>query len=196
MSYPFFGNVDDRNPTPHQLAVSAAVVMGLVNMLTLFSLGLFRVQNPFVVCLFLSPITVTVAAYLVFIYGLQTFIYRKIKVIYKSIHHFRTPKTAKEAPIDINRHILDEVQQEVVKWAAEKSVEIESLKRLEQFRRDFMGNISHELKTPIFNIQGYIYTLLDGGLEDENVNMLYLQRAADNTERLNNIVQDLITIRS
>lgn len=72
--------------------------------------------------------------------------------------------------------------------------EIKKLKEMERFRKDFLGNVSHELKTPIFNIQGYILTLLDGGMEDENVNRLYLKRAEKSINRLNNIVEDLDSI--
>ncbi|MEO1438596.1 MAG: ATP-binding protein, partial [Bacteroidota bacterium] len=69
--------------------------------------------------------------------------------------------------------------------------EIEDLKKLEAYRRDFIGNISHELKTPLFNIQGYLDTLMEGGLEDPSINRMYLQRAATNVNRLSNIVEDL-----
>jgi two-component system phosphate regulon sensor histidine kinase PhoR len=72
--------------------------------------------------------------------------------------------------------------------------EIEQLKKLEAYRREFVGNVSHELKTPIFNIQGYILTLLDGGLEDDNINVDYLTRASKSVERMISIVEDLDTI--
>jgi two-component system phosphate regulon sensor histidine kinase PhoR len=62
---------------------------------------------------------------------------------------------------------------------------------MEEYRREFIGNVSHELKTPIFNIQGYLHTLLDGGLDDPNINYKYLLQAANNTERMANIVADL-----
>ncbi len=73
----------------------------------------------------------------------------------------------------------------------EKSKEIEQLKQLEQYRRDFFGNVSHELKTPLFTIQGYVLTLLDGGLDDPSVNREYLKRAEKSIERLIRIVEDL-----
>ena len=69
--------------------------------------------------------------------------------------------------------------------------EISSLKRLEKYRRTFIGNVSHELKTPIFSIQGYIHTLLDGGLEDQKINRKFLKKAANNVDRLQTIVEDL-----
>ncbi|MCF8227201.1 MAG: sensor histidine kinase [Bacteroidales bacterium] len=72
--------------------------------------------------------------------------------------------------------------------------EIKKLREMEKYRRDFLGNVSHELKTPIFNIQGYILTLLDGGIEDEKVNKLYLQRAEKSVNRMVSIVDDLVSI--
>jgi len=91
----------------------------------------------------------------------------------------------------MDRHIIDEVEEEVAIWAKERDKEIENLKKLEAYRRDFLGNVSHELKTPIFNVQGYIETLIESKLEDENINLPYLKRAARNVERLSTIAQDL-----
>jgi two-component system, OmpR family, phosphate regulon sensor histidine kinase PhoR len=75
-----------------------------------------------------------------------------------------------------------------------KDMEIQELKRNEKFRREFIGNISHELKTPVFNIEGYVHSLIDGGIDDDKVNMNYLKKAAVNLDRLNNILRDLDTI--
>ncbi len=72
--------------------------------------------------------------------------------------------------------------------------ELEKLNTLEQYRREYIGNVSHELKTPIFNIQGYIASLLDGGLEDKKVNRIFLEKADKNVDRMINIVMDLQTI--
>jgi len=79
-------------------------------------------------------------------------------------------------------------------WAAEFKSELDELKSREKFRREFIGNVSHELKTPIFNIQGYILTLLDGGLEDETINRQYLKRASKSVDRLIDLIQDMDTL--
>jgi len=89
---------------------------------------------------------------------------------------------------------LTELEQEVKKWSVERKEEIEQLEKLENYRKDFLGNVSHELKTPIFNIQGYISTLLDGGLEDKTINRDYLKRAEKSVDRMIAIVEDLQTI--
>ncbi len=72
-----------------------------------------------------------------------------------------------------------------------KQQEIKALKRAAKYRREFLGNVSHELKTPIFNIQGYVHTLMDGALYDDNVNKKYLQRTSKSIDRLIAIIDDL-----
>ena len=75
-----------------------------------------------------------------------------------------------------------------------KTQEIKHLKQMEKYRKEFLGDVSHELKTPIFNIQGYILTLLDGGLDDPNINLLYLKRTEKSIDRMITIIDDLLTI--
>ena len=72
--------------------------------------------------------------------------------------------------------------------------QIEELKKLEAYRREFLGNVSHELKTPLFNIQGYLLTLLDGGMNDPGILKDYLQRSEKNIDRMIAIIGDLETI--
>ena len=79
---------------------------------------------------------------------------------------------------------LDAVSKDVLKWVEKNRKEVNALKELESYRTDFLGNVSHELKTPIQSIQGYIHTLLDGALEDEKVNQLFLTKASNSTKRL------------
>ena len=89
---------------------------------------------------------------------------------------------------------LETVNQDVISWAENKQEEIQLLRDQEEYRRDFLGNVSHELKTPIFNIQGYVHTLLDGGLEDEEINRKFLIRADKSVERMISVVEDLDVI--
>lgn len=76
----------------------------------------------------------------------------------------------------------------------DRQTEINLLKANEKYRKEFLGNVSHELKTPIFNIQGYVYTLLEGGIDDKDINIRYLKKAKKNIKRLITIVEDLLTI--
>lgn len=117
----------------------------------------------------------------------KLYIHSKISVIYKNIY---THKGVKRF-VDVD---IDSVEKEVEDWAIQKENEILQMKASETYRREFIGNVSHELKTPIFNIQGYILTLLDGGLYDEEVNMKYLKRTSKSVDRMINIVDDLEVI--
>jgi two-component system phosphate regulon sensor histidine kinase PhoR len=83
------------------------------------------------------------------------------------------------------------METQVKDWVTDKSKEIEDLKKLEQFRKEFLANLSHELKTPIFNIQGYVHTLLDGAMDEPEVMKHFLERTAKSIDRLNNLVDDL-----
>ncbi len=89
---------------------------------------------------------------------------------------------------------VENISEELNAWADDNDKEISRLKDAEKFRKQYLGNVAHELKTPIFNIQGYISTLLDGGLEDELVNRKYLERANKSIDRMINIICDLDTI--
>lgn len=134
------------------------------------------------------------AAFFLIQFAVNKFILEKIRPIYKIIDY--VPQKGKEAKLKIKPGIveLSEVEQDVEKWAQNQLQEIERLKDLERYRKDFVGNVSHELKTPIFNIQGYILTLLEGGLEDPNINKLYLNRAEKSIDRMISIVEDLESI--
>jgi two-component system phosphate regulon sensor histidine kinase PhoR len=117
----------------------------------------------------------------------KLYIHSKISVIYKNIYKHKGVTRFVEVDID-------SVEKEVENWAIQKENEILQMKASETYRREFIGNVSHELKTPIFNIQGYILTLLDGGLYDEEVNMKYLKRTSKSVDRMINIVDDLEVI--
>ncbi|HMQ76833.1 MAG TPA: ATP-binding protein [Flavobacteriales bacterium] len=130
------------------------------------------------------------ASYPLLNYGLDRFIQGRIRGIYKTVQGLRGPS---EAPVSVGpgEDVLGRVEGEVAEWASARRSEITELKEREKFRREFIGNLAHELKTPIFNIQGYILTLLEGGLEDEKVNRDFLTRASHGVDRLIKIVEDL-----
>lgn len=124
---------------------------------------------------------------------LNNFIFEKIQPIYKTIHDFTV--TQKEIKKSLEQgDLISQINKDVEDWADKKTREIKKLKQLEKYRKDFVGNVSHELKTPIFNIQGYILTLLDGGLEDSSINRLYLERTEKSINRMISIVEDLESI--
>lgn len=87
--------------------------------------------------------------------------------------------------------VIGIAEQEAKEWAEERRTEIVQLKEQDKFRREFLGNLAHELKTPVFSIQGYVLTLLEGGLEDDKVNRVFLERASKAIDRMTNILEDL-----
>ena len=183
-----------KNITPKQIAFYSAFVISLASLL-LLSAGIllsFISTEWYIAIIF--GIASFFFSYFLIIFILKRFIYRKIKLIYKNIHDFKLHSKDKLRAIDLDKDVLEEVEQEVVEWADSQKKEIESLKMLEEYRRNFLGNISHELKTPIFSIQGYVHTLLDGGLYDKDINKNYLRKAAKNVSRLLTIVEDLESI--
>jgi two-component system phosphate regulon sensor histidine kinase PhoR len=113
------------------------------------------------------------------------FIYNKIKLIYKNINDL------KSKPGDLKNVDLRKVNKDVDKWDTKTEQEIQKLMIRESYRRQFVGNVAHELKTPIFNIQGYIDTLLDGAIDDKEINRKFLERANKSVGRMIHIVQDL-----
>ena len=125
-------------------------------------------------------------------YFINSFIKSKVKPIYKTIHHFK-PSGTGNMPHN-EKDPFSEVNKEVANWMQGKTREIQQLKQMEKYRKEFLGNVSHELKTPIFNIQGYILTLLDGGIDDKEINMLYLNRTEKSIDRMISIIEDLESI--
>ncbi|MDR0728973.1 MAG: sensor histidine kinase [Prevotellaceae bacterium] len=124
---------------------------------------------------------------------LKDYITKKIVPIYKTIYNMSAVR--KKLQVNLRAgDIVERVNKEVAHWAEEKTKEISRLSAMEQFRKEFLGNVSHELKTPIFAIQGQILTLLDGGLEDPSINRKYLESCERNIERLINLIDELETI--
>lgn len=123
---------------------------------------------------------------------MERFIFRKIKLIYKFI--YQTKATKREETYYkyiLPRKSIDEVRIDVENWAEQRQEEIELLKKNEAYRKEFLQNLSHEFKTPIFAIQGYVDTLLEGALTNPEVNIKFLKNASKNVDRLVAMVNDL-----
>lgn len=125
---------------------------------------------------------------------LNRYINDKIKPIYKTIREVPVSGKKNKLIETISTTNIADVQKEVEEWAKNQTQEITRLKDLERYRKEFVGNVSHELKTPIFNIQGYVLTLLEGGIDDPKINKLYLQRTEKSIDRMISIVADLESI--
>lgn len=135
-----------------------------------------------------SALAVFVGSWAITYLVVDRYVKERVDLIHRTMHEARGGRPALG---NKNGHDLSAVDIEVSKWAEEKRSEISELRERERFRREFIGNLAHELRTPIFSIQGYILTLLEGGLEDPKVNRSFLQRASIGAERMIRIVEDL-----
>lgn len=180
-----------KNISPRQLSFLTALLLATPIGLLVFAL----VKNWWWGVV--SFLCVLLGSYLLISAMLELFIYRKIKLIYKFI--YQTKATHKEEmyyKYILPKKSIDEVREDVEKWAENRDEEIELLKKNEQFRREFLQNLSHEFKTPVFAIQGYVDTLLQGALANPAVNEKFLKKTAKNVERLTNLLVDLDQISS
>ena len=185
----------NRNLSPNAwMLINSGAIVIVLSML--YTGSAFALQGKiFWIPLLITDVGVFLLSYFIYRYILEKFIYAKIKLIYKTIHTLKSKINLRDRDLTLDKDIIRKVNEEVEEWAEDRKQEIEELKKLEVYRREFLGNVSHELKTPLFNIQGYILTLLEGGgLEDASINREYLQRTGKNIDRMISIVEDLEVI--
>ncbi|MGE0078454.1 MAG: sensor histidine kinase [Bacteroidales bacterium] len=177
---------------PKNISVMIAAVTGiLIGAITIIFYG-FNTER----LILLSVASALTGFTLIFIVSnllVNYFLAKKINPLYKTLYQIDISTSQLSSKIDEGK-ILEKINTDVATWANKKAQEIDRLKEMERYRKEFLGNVSHELKTPIFNIQGYVLTLLDGGLEDETINRKYLERTEKSINRLIGIVEDLETI--
>jgi two-component system phosphate regulon sensor histidine kinase PhoR len=175
-----------KNLTPQQIALfNASIISVLVGLA-------FLILHQFWWVSIVSLVVTFGVSYNLIFYSLQNFIYRKVKLIYKFIYQTKASKREEFYYKNIlPQKTIEEVSDDVEKWALQRRAEIEVLKQNENFRKEFLQNLSHELKTPIFAIQGYIDTLLNGAMNNPEVHKKFLENASKNVDRLVNLVDDL-----
>ena len=159
-----------------------------IALLTTFVLGIFLyIQNLWSWYVLAFFVIIFWLSFFVIQHRVQNFIYKRVNKIYEDLTLLESAEfTDKKVTTD-----MATLTQEIDKYARDKKFEIESLKIRESYRKEFMGNVSHELKTPLFTVQGYVETLLDGAMSDKKITKKYLERASKGVERLIYIVNDL-----
>ncbi|MGV3767174.1 MAG: sensor histidine kinase [Chitinophagaceae bacterium] len=177
---------DTKNLSPRQLSALTAFMLSVP-----IALGIYWLRPVWwigVSAFFL----VFAGSYALVAITLQRFIYRKIKLIYKYIYQTKASKKEEMYyKYIIPQKGIDEVRMDVEKWADQRKQEIENLKQNEAYRKEFLQNLAHEFKTPIFAIQGYVDTLLNGAMEDPDISKRFLTNASKNVDRLVNLMNDL-----
>ena len=175
-----------KNLSPQQLSASTAFIIALP-----ISAGIYFFKPVW----WIGGITffiVFIGSYGLILFMVQQFVYRKIKLIYKLIYQTKASKREEFYYKNIlPQKSIDEVREDVEDWARQKKDEIEILQQNEAYRKEFLQNLSHELKTPIFAIQGYVHTLIAGALDNPDVNKKFLGSTSRNIDRLVNLVDDL-----
>ncbi|RYY65660.1 MAG: HAMP domain-containing histidine kinase [Chitinophagaceae bacterium] len=177
----------EKNLSPRQLALFTAVVLSVPIGIGFFAYGGHSWKEAMI-----SFVLILGGSYALISYIFQRFIYRKLKLIYKFIYQTKASKKQETYyKYILPQKSIDEVREDVEAWGEQKRREIELLKRNETFRKEFLQNLSHEFKTPVFAIQGYIETLLGGAMEERELSERFLQKAQKNVERLSHLIQDL-----
>ena len=179
----------DKNLSPKQLALLTALLMSSLIALSVFVLiANWKLLLAYFVACF-------IVIYLLVNQILELFIYRKIKLIYKLISYTKASKREEAfQKYLLPRKGIDEVREDVENWAAQKVDEIQQLQSNEQFRKEFLQNLSHEIKTPIFAIQGYLELLSDGAAEDPVLSKKFIGQAEANVQRLVGLLNDVDVI--
>ena len=155
----------------------------------------YFIEHSFSLILFVSILLATfLCSYFVLLAVYQNHFEKHFDRIYKSIVKLRNPSQPLRELNGDGNNIAENINKILIDWSNESREEIDHLKQVETYRREFLTNVSHELKTPIFSAQGYVHTLIDGGIDDRDVNMLYLQKASRSIDRLISIVDDLESI--
>ncbi len=175
--------------TPKHVALASALFV-VLPLATVYFVIAYLLERDFEIMLLLLFIALGMSITYFVVYSfIERFLYSKVKVIYKTIHSFKTQSEKKG--LEMSTDILGEVNQDVAHWAEEKIDEIKELQHTDNFRKEFVGNLAHELKTPIFNIQGYLDTLAENDDMDADLRRKFLDRAISSCERLEHLVSDL-----
>ncbi len=176
----------NRFAKTYRFAITSALYIALFSTIFTSFLTWFFFDFSVLFCLY-SALFFAAIAFLVIQYRAERFIFRNMKKIYDDV------ALLENSPIRTRAVTTDmaALTREVQKFATGKKLEIELLEVREEYRREFLGNVSHELKTPLFTVQGYLATLLGGAMKDKTLRKKYLQRAEKGVERLIYIVQDL-----
>lgn len=178
--------IQGKNLSPKQLAALTALTLSLP-----ISLGILYLQRNWLVAGVAFGLILG-GSYALILFIIQQFIYRKLKLIYKYIYETKASKKQEMYyKYVLPQKSIDEVRQDVEAWGEQQRRQIELLQRNESFRKEFLQNLSHEFKTPVFAIQGYIETLQQGAMENPEVAERFLRKASRNVDRLVHLIQDL-----
>ncbi len=180
--------------SPRSLSIYISLLLSLFSVFLIIVIFWLKDVDINLWMILLTFVLIFIVAFALIYFTLERFIYYKIKLLYRATQMFKPNKDISELDLNMNKDILGKVSKDVARWMVDQHKTIDQLEERENFRREFIGNLAHELKTPIFSIQGYILTLLEGGLEDKDINLLFLERASKSVERVTDLLNDLDAI--
>ncbi len=173
--------------------IIALLLACLISALTLAFLA--YVEGVTSAMLFVVGISSFIISFFLVYYAIELLVFREVDKMYKTIHQLKIRDfSISRKSVISNVNPFKKLNDEFFVYVAKKQKEIDELKRLEQFRREFLADISHELKTPIFAAQGFIHTLIDGAVDDDQVRDKFLSKAAKSLDGLDALVKDLVTL--
>ena len=174
---------------PIQVIASGSFLLGLVVLALMILLWSFDSIQFSVLTFIMIPVLSAICSLVIFGFIFQSYLGERIRTLYRLISNKKFAD--EEITTSVNKDVFSKLENDTKKWASVQKEQIAELKEQEEFRREFLGNLAHELKTPVFSIQGYVLTLLEGGLEDDNVNREFLERALNGVDRISAILEDL-----
>lgn len=178
--------------SPRAVAIEASLAVGLMSMAAVGgAMWMSNVREGWWIPVVSGGVVGGVAFVLIY-RQLGMYIQERVRIIYKTIR--RLKGSGSQPQLNLGEDIVEQVNRDVMAWADSQIEEITHLRETDTFRQEFIGNLAHELKTPIFNIQGFILTLLEGGMEDPEINRKFLLKAAKNVERMSGLLEDLDVI--
>lgn len=181
-----------KNPTPKLVALISSSIIAISTLVVFIICKILFTGMPGWFIVIVATILVFAIGYIVVYRLVERFIYRKIKLIYKSISDTKLSTEGTPLKSNVkNVNLIEDAEAAVLNWQKSKINELNKQKKLDKYRKEFLGNVFHELKTPLFNIQGYLETLIEGGIYDEDINLKFAKKASKNVNRMAKIVEDL-----
>ena len=177
--------------TPKDVARQSSVFIGVLSSVAvLIVLSVSNSLNLWAISIIVG-VVLEELSYFVIYNAIEKYIDHRIQILYKTISKV---KGGGDLTINMDEDVVELANQDVMEWAEGQIEEINLLRETDSFRKDFIGNLAHELKTPLFNIQGFILSLLEGGIDDPEINRKFLSKAEKNIDRMTSLLEDLDSI--